>query len=103
MSPAFLQSWSWKDPCGDAGISLMELAEGAALWDMGKRTRVAFIFPVLPRVQDCGLHREEKEKDGDVGKKSKTTLGETCEILQRSEMQPKVYWKTKYKKSFNTV
>ncbi len=27
-------------------ISLMELAEGAALWD-GKEKRVAFIFPVL--------------------------------------------------------
>lgn len=60
--------------------SLMELAEGAVLWD-GKEKRVAFIFPVLRRAQDCGF-TERKRKDGDDGKKSKTTLEETCEILQ---------------------
>jgi len=58
----------------------MELAEGAALRD-GKEKRVAFIFPVLRRAQDCGF-TERKRKDGDDGKKSKTTLEETCEILQ---------------------
>lgn len=60
--------------------SLMELAEGAALRD-GKEKRVAFIFPVLRRAQDCGF-TERKRKDGDDGKKSKTTPEETCKILQ---------------------
>ncbi|KAL0164120.1 hypothetical protein M9458_039873, partial [Cirrhinus mrigala] len=75
--------------------SLMELAEGAALWD-GKEKRVAFIFPVLRRAQDCGF-TERKRKDGDDGKKSKTALEETCEISQPGNARALLEDRTKLK------
>ncbi len=62
MSPAFLQSWSWKDPCGDAGIYLSNGAgrESSSLgWE---REESGFYFSCA--VVSAGLRFHRKKKKG---------------------------------------